>query len=165
MEKIKIGEIVSQVGLKGDVKVYNYAAYKERYEELPSVYVEEELHRIEKVRYQKNMVVLKLSGIDTREQAEAQKGKGIYITDADLPELPEDVYYIKDLLGCDILTEDGEILGQLEDVSQNGGQDLYLVKSKAGKEIMIPAVKEFILDINLDKRRIIVRLPHGLLDL
>ena len=164
MEKIKIGKIVNVVALKGEVKVYTYSE-PYRYEELDSVYVENEKRNIEKVRFQGNMVILKLSGIDDRNAAEAQKEKYLYITEDQLPELPEDEYYIRDLVGMDVVSESGEKYGVLSDVLQNTAQDVYEVKRENGKQLLIPGVKEFILDVNMEEKKIIVRLPDGLLDI
>ena len=86
MEKIKIGRIVNAVALRGEVKIYNYSGYRERYEELDRIIIENEEYEIEKVRYQQEMVILKLSGIDNRNAAEAMKNKDVYITEEDLEE-------------------------------------------------------------------------------
>ena len=115
MEKIHVGKIVNAVALKGEVKVYTYSN-PERYEEIKEIYVENKPYKIEKVRFQGNTVILKLSGIDDRNAAESCKGKEIYIAESELPALPEDTYYIRDLIGMDVVTEDGEKLGTLMDI-------------------------------------------------
>ncbi|MDD2217506.1 MAG: ribosome maturation factor RimM [Eubacteriales bacterium] len=164
MKKIKIGKIVNAVGLKGEVKVYSYSE-PSRYKELTDIYVEEKIHRIENVRYQKNIVILKLSGIDDRTGAENAKEKYIYIIEDDLPELPEDTYYIKDLIGMSVVDETGESLGKVKDIIQNAAQDLYEIERANGKLLLIPGVKEFIIDIDLNIKEIKVKLPEGLLEL
>lgn len=164
MEKIKIGKIVGAIALKGEVKVYTYSD-PQRYSEIKQLYVEEGLHRIEAVRYKGNTVILKLSGIDDRNAAEANKEKNIYIDVNQLPDLPEDTYYIRDIVGFDIVTEQEEKLGILSDVLKNTAQDIYQVKRENGRELLIPGVAEFILDINLKEKKIKVRLPEGLLEL
>ena len=109
MEKIKIGKIVNAVALRGEVKVYHYSDYKERFEELDKILVERrgkyEEYEIEGVRYQKEMVILKLKGINDRNEAEALKERDLYITEEDLRELPEDTFYVKDLIGCRVINE------------------------------------------------------------
>lgn len=166
MEKIKIGKIVNAVGLKGEVKVYNYSDSAEIYENTPRIYVEEELLDIENVRLQKNMVILKLSGIDDRSGAESAKGKEIYVTEEDLPELPEGVFYVRELIGMKVaVRESGEILGTVSDVIQNTAQDIFEVEREDGKKILIPKVDEFILSIDGEKRLIEVKLIEGLLEL
>ena len=165
MEKILIGKIVNVVGLKGELKVYCYADRKERFEELEQVWLEEQPYPIQKVRYQGNVVILKLQGIDDRNQAESQRNKGVYIQESDLAELPEGTYYVRDLIGTAVTGEDGCLLGSLSDVIQSSAQDLYEVRTKEGKKVLIPAVKEFILEINMEQKSMKVKLPEGLLDL
>ena len=165
MEKIKIGKIVNTVGLKGEVKVYNYSDSIEIYETIESIYVEDRLTVIENVRAQKNMVILKLEGADDRNSAEALRGKELYITEDDLPELPEGQYYVRDLIGMSVTEEDGNLLGHVTDVLQNTAQDIFEVESENGKKLLIPKVDQFDLDIDAEKREITVRLIEGMLDL
>ena len=165
MEKIKIGKIVNTVGLKGEVKVYNYSDSIEIYETIESIYVEDRLTVIENVRAQKNMVILKLEGADDRNAAEALRGKELYITEDDLPELPEGQYYMRDLIGMSVTEEDGNLLGHVTDVLQNTAQDIFEVESENGKKLLIPKVDQFVLDIDAEKREITVRLIEGMLDL
>lgn len=164
MEKIKVGKIVNAVGLKGEVKVYNYSDSSEIYEITPEMYVGSELLQIENVRLQKNMVILKLEGINDRNAAEAAKGRDIFITEDDLPELEEGEYYVRDLIGMTV-EEDGNVLGKVTDVLQNTAQDVFEVERKNGKQLLIPRVDEFVFDIDLDTRKIKVKLPGGLLEL
>lgn len=181
MENIKIGKIVNAVGLRGEVKVYHYSDYKERFEELDEIIVERnaakkhaaEKHIIENVRYQKNMVILKLKDVDDRNAAEALKECDVYITEADLRQLPEDTFYVKDLIGCRVINvpsgSDGEsseerIIGVITDVLQNSAQDIYQVKTEAGKEVLIPAVGEFIKEINISEKIVTVSLIPGFLE-
>ncbi len=165
MEKIKIGKIVNTVGLKGEVKVYNYSDSIEIYETIESIYVEDRLTVIENVRAQKNMVILKLEGADNRNAAEALRGKELYITEDDLPELPEGQYYVRDLIGMSVTEEDGNLLGHVTDVLQNTAQDIFEVESENGNKLLIPKVDQFVLDIDAEKREITVRLIEGMLDL
>ena len=164
-KKIKIGKIVNTVGLKGEVKVYNYSDSIEIYETIESIYVEDRLTVIENVRAQKNMVILKLEGADDRNAAEALRGKELYITEDDLPELPEGQYYVRDLIGMSVTEEDGNLLGHVTDVLQNTAQDIFEVESENGKKLLIPKVDQFVLDIDAEKREITVRLIEGMLDL
>ena len=184
MEKIKIGKIVSAVGLKGEVKIYSYAGSKERYESLARLIVAapgrdaaderssapapgrgEKEYAIENVRYQKEMVIVKLAGVDDRNQAEALRESEVFITEDDLEELPADTFYIRDLLGCRVLeAESGRELGTLSDVIQNSAHDLYQVELADGRQALIPAVGQFIAAVDPAQREIRVRLIPGLLD-
>lgn len=165
MEKIKIGKIVNAVGLKGEVKVYNYSDSIDIYETTEAMYVEDRLTAIENVRPQKNMVILKLAGTDDRNAAEALKGKELYITEDDLPELPEGQFYIRDLIGMSVIEEDGTVLGHVSNVLQNTAQNIFEVERENGKKLLIPKVDQFVLNIDAEKRNITVRLLEGMLDL
>ena len=165
MEKIKIGKIVNVVGLKGEVKVYNYSDSIQAHEETPEIYVGDKLVRIEKVRTQKNMVVLKLEGINDRDSAERARGSDLFITDLDLPPLPEGQFYVRDLIGMIVREEDGNVLGIVTDVIQNTAQDIFEVELENRKKVLIPKVDQFIMDIDGSSRQITVRLIDGLLDL
>jgi 16S rRNA processing protein RimM len=162
MDKIKIGKIVKAVGLKGEVKVYSYKESKESFEELEDVYLENLAHKVENVRYIGEAVVLKLSGIDDRNCAETAKGKDIYMDEADLPALPEGAYYVKDLIGFSVADQRGIAIGSLRDVISGSGHDLYEVETEDGRQILIPAVEEFILNIDMKEKRIDVKLIEGL---
>lgn len=165
MEKIMIGKIVNVVGLKGEVKVYNYSDSDEIYRTTEAVYVGDDLVGIENVRLQKNMVILKLAGISDRDGAEAVRGKELFITESDLPELPEGQYYIRDLIGMTVKEENGEILGKVSDVLQNTAQDIFEVENADGRKILIPKVDQFVLEIDKAAGEIRVRLIEGMLDL
>ena len=165
MEKVLIGKIVNAVGLKGEVKVYNYSDSPEIYESTEAVYVDDELLEVENLRLQKNMVILKLAGIEDRNAAEAAKNRETFVTEDDLPELEEGEYYIRDLIGMEVALEDGSHLGTMTDVIQNSAQDIFQLRTDEGKNVLIPRVPEFILDINTDERKITVRLIEGMLDL
>ena len=162
MSKIEIGKIVNVVGLKGELKVYNYSDQHERFERLEEIYVEKDLYKINNVRYKDHMVILKFEGVDNRDQSEALKGKMLYIKEEDLEELPPGVFYIRDMIGMDVVSDKGDYLGVLSDVNTNVPQKLYVVKRENKSDILIPGVDEFILDINMEDRKITVKVIEGL---
>jgi len=169
MEKIKIAKIVNAVGLKGEVKVYNYSDVRERFEELDEIIISSKKHesvkKIRNVRYQGNMVILSLEGIDDRNKAEAVKDFDVYITEDDLRELPEDTFYVRDLIGMKVIDEGeyGEI-GTLKDVLQNTSQDVYVVRTADGRDVLIPAVKDFIKSVDQVASVITTTLIPGFID-
>ena len=165
MEKIKIGQVVNVVGLKGELKVYHYSDYKERFEELSKVYLDRAEFKIAGVRYMKEMVILKLEGISDRTKAETFKGKDVLIDKDDKRELPEDTYYIYDLIGLSVVDENGAVLGSVSDVIQNSTQDLYEIEKEDKSRFLIPAVEAFILNIDMESRTMTVRLIDGLMEL
>ncbi len=167
-QKITIGKIVNAVGLKGEVKIYSYSDRKERFEDLDSLIVtgkaKEKIYRIENIRYQKNMVIAKLAGVDDRNGAEALKNHDVNITENELPQLEEDAFYIKDLIGCTVFDEaDGIAFGVIGDVLQNSAQDIYVIDLKQGGQALIPAVASFIRDVDIVGKAVTVRVIPGLL--
>lgn len=171
MEKIKIGKIVSAVALKGEVKIYHYSDYKERFEELDRIILcsggrkaAEQEYKIENVRYQKDMVIVKLRGVDDRNGAEALKDFDVLITEEDLRELPEDTFYIRDLIGCRVVdNRDMKTLGTISDVLQTGAQDIYQVELAGGGQALIPVVGQFIESVDIDEKTVIVKVIPGLI--
>jgi len=164
-DMLRMGKITSTAGLKGEVKVYPYTDYKEKFEEVDYVLLGGKELPIQKVRYQKNMAVLKLAGIESVEEAERVRDEILYIRRADAPPLPEDTYYVKDLLGLAVKDESGERIGTLKDVIQNSAQDLYEIEKKEGGAFLLPAVEEFVLVIDMEKKVMTVRLLEGIADL
>jgi 16S rRNA processing protein RimM len=113
------------------------------------------------------MVILKLKGVDDRNAAEALKESDILITEDDLRELPEDTFYVRDLIGCKVFNAekpDAAEIGVIKDVLQNSAQDIYVVKTAGGKEAMIPAVGDFVAEVNIEERYVKVKLIPGLID-
>lgn len=165
MEQIRLGQITAAVGLKGELRVYPYTDYKEKFEELPHVLLDGAVRKVEKLRYNKNMVVLKLTGIDDRTAAEAQQGKYLFIDKEDAGPLPEDTYYVKDLLGLAVVDEEGAPVGVLKDVIKNtAAQDLYEIEMEQGKTFLLPAVGAFVKEILMEERRMIIHLIEGLVE-
>ena len=166
MEKIKVGKIVNAVALRGEVKIYSYSDCKERFEELSRLLIDGDMElEIENVRYQKNMVIVKFKSIDDRNKAEALKEKDVYITEDDLAGLPEDTFYIRDLIGCRVFdAENGRLIGVVSDLIQNSAQDIYQIELEKGGQALIPAVGQFIRSVDVSEKDIKVSLIPGLID-
>lgn len=166
MGKIVIGKIVNVVGLKGEVKVYSYAEEPDRFERLEKIFLGTEEKNTEyavtKVRYKGDMVILTLDGVTDRNAAEALKGSMVLMDEADLEELPEGVYYIKDLIGMKVVSDSGVELGILKDINTNTAQRVYEVARPGKPDILIPGVDEFILDTDMDNGVITVKVIEGL---
>ncbi len=164
-DRIALGQITSAVGIKGEVKVYPYTDIIERFSQIETLQIEELEYKIERVSYRNNMVVLKLEGISDRNLAELQKGKKLYLDKELMWEVPEDTYFISELIGIKVFTEDGEPLGTLTDVIQNSTQDLYQITTASGKQFLLPAVKEFVRSVCIEEKTMTVRLIEGLVEL
>jgi len=165
MDRTEIGKIVNAVGMKGEVKVISYSDDADRFEMLDYVYVDGERHEIENVRYKDSTVILKLSGICDRTAAEKSKNRIIMIEEEQLPELEEGQYYIKDIIGYEVTDESGDHIGCLEEVIKNSAQDIYRIRTEGGRDILVPGVGEFILEIDSKHETIKVRMMEGLREL
>ena len=139
-EYLEVGQIVNTNGLKGLLKINPFTDDITRFERLKTILVDHKKEllefEIESVRYQKKQVLLKLKGIDTIEEAEKYREDYLKINRNKEEKLPEDTYYIVDLIGLDIYTEGGELLGKLDDVFSTGSNDVYVVKNSEGKQIL-----------------------------
>lgn len=165
-EYFEIGQIVNTNGLKGVLKVKPFTDDLKEFESFKSIYIQKKSElvefKIEKVWYVKNMVLLKLQGIDDIDEAEKYRNLYLKVERKALPKLPENSYYITDLIGCDVITEDGEDLGKIDDIFSTGSNDVYVVKDELGKQILLPAIKEVIKTVDIPNRKIIVKLMEGL---
>ena len=164
MSKIEIGKIVNTHGLRGTIKVQPWADFPEIFEELPRVFCYNNEYEIVSVSYQKNLVLLNLKGVTTLNDAEKLKNSVLSAERDDMEELPEDTYYVTDLIGCVIFENDTEI-GKISDVIATGGVDLYEIRRSGNKPLYLPASKENILNIDIEAKAIQVKIPEGLLDL
>lgn len=163
-----IGYIIKPQGVKGEVKVEPVSPYPERYKGLNSVYIQIANHNqsypIENVRIADRFVYIKFAGINSRDEAEFLRDAEILIKGEDLIQPSENEYFIHDLIGCCVRTDDNEELGEIIDVVQMSSNDIYVVKNHSGKEVLIPAVKEFVLQVDLELKEIRVHLLEGLID-
>ena len=162
----EIGQIVNTNGLKGVIKVKPFTDNIKEFESFKSIYIQKKGEliefKIEKVMYVKQMVLLKLEGINDINEAEKYRNYYIKVDRNKMPKLPEDSYYIVDLLGCEVATVEGEILGKVDDVFPTGSNDVYVVKDENGKQILIPAIKDVIKSIDISNKKVIVKLMEGL---
>lgn len=166
-EYFEIGQIVNTSGLKGVVKVKPFTDDITKFNNFKTIYIsiKKELKEfeIENVRFSKNMVFLKLKGIDTIEDAENYRNLYLKIKRDKEEKLEEGSYYIVDIIGCKVLLEDNEILGIVDDVFSTGSNDIYVVKSDDGKQILLPAIKDVIKKVDIQNKKIIVHLIEGLI--
>lgn len=166
-EYFEIGQIVNHFGIKGMIKVNPFTDDISRFEELPYVLIEKKGKllevQIEEVKYSKNQVLLKLKGIDTIEQAEEYRGCYIKIARKDAKKLPEGTYFIADLLGLDVYSDEEIYLGKVYDIYNLGASDIYVVKDEQGKQILLPGTEEVLKKIDLEQEKITVHLIKGLI--
>jgi len=162
----EIGKIVNTVGVAGELKIFPTTDDAKRFGYLETVSIildgETIVKTIKNVRYHRNLVMLKLEGIDNLTSANALRGGIIVVQRADALPLADNEYYLKDLLGLSVSTEDGENLGVLRDVIFTGANDVYVVGDGFGKDLLIPAISKCILSVDIESKKMIVRLLEGL---
>ena len=163
---LEIGQIVNSYGIKGFFKVVPFTDDITRFDDLETIYIEKnkklEKKIIEEVKYHKNLVLLKIKGIDDINDTEQYKNCILKIERKDAVELPEDTYFITDLIGIEVYDEDEKLLGNLIDIFPTGSNDVYVVKDELGKQILLPGIDDVIKEVKLEDR-IIVHLIPGLI--
>lgn len=167
-EFLEIGQIVNTFGIKGMVKIKPFTDDIKRFDRLKKVYIEtgktKKEYEVEEVKYHKDMVLIKFKGIDKVEDAEMLRNSYLKVARKDESELEEGTYYIADLIGLNVYSDDGNLLGKVDDIFNNGGKcDIYAVKDKTGKQILLPAISDVIKEINLNDGKIVVHLIKGLI--
>ena len=165
-EYFEIGQIVNTSGLKGILKIKPFTDDIKKFSNLKTIYIKTKSglteFKIAQVRYVKNMVMLKLAGIDTVEEAEKYRNLYIKILRDQEEELEEGSYYVVDILGCKVNTDANQELGKIVDVFQTGSNDVYVVKDEQGKQILLPAIKQVIKNVDIKNKIITVHLLEGL---
>ena len=163
---LEIGQIVNTFGIKGMVKVMPFTENIERFSKMKTVYVknkkENKKYEIEEVKYHKNIVLIKFKGIENPEQADLLRQSYLLVDRADEEPLEEGTYYIVDMIGLEVYTDEGELLGILEDIFNTGSNDIYVVKNELGKQILLPSIPDVIKKIDMPNKKVIVHLLPGL---
>jgi len=166
---LRVGVITSAHGIKGEVKVFPTTDDAKRFKELKEVILdtgkEQIPMEIEHVKFFKNMVILKFRGYDNINEIEKYKSRDLLITRDQAVDLKPGEYFITDLIGLTVVTDQGEELGTLKDVLETGANDVYVVAMKGGKELMLPAIGDCILNVDLEQGRMEVHVLEGLMDL
>lgn len=162
MKKINIGKVVTTHGVRGDIKVYPHTNVEDMFGKLKKIYIGEEEYKISSVKYAKGCPVLNIDGLITLETAQKLIGKPVFADENSLPKLEEDSFYLKDIIGCIAIDEQGGKIGEITDVIFTGANDVYEITTESGRKILVPAVKEFILDVKIKDKKITVKLIEGM---
>lgn len=161
-DKFEVGKIVNTFGIKGEVKVALYTENINNFKKGNKIYVNNKEMQIEKSRLQKNILILKLKGVDNMTDAEDLRDS-IITVERNKKELPSGTYYIADLIGLDVYTDEGNLLGKIIDIYNTGANDIYTVKTLEGKEVLLPAIKDVVKQVDLQNEKIIVHILKGLI--
>ena len=152
-ELFRVGVISNTHGIRGEVKVYPTTDNVRRFDDLKEVILdtgkEQLILHVTSVKYFKNMVILKFKEFDNINDIIPYKGMDLLVTRENAIPLEEGEYYIADIIGSKVITDEDKILGTLTDVLQTGANDVYVVKTKDGKEVLLPSIEECILDLSL----------------
>ena len=167
-ELFRVGVISNTHGIRGEVKVYPTTDNVRRFDNLKEVILDtgkEQLTlHVTSVKYFKNMVILKFKEFDNINDIIPYKGMDLLVTRENAIPLEEGEYYIADIIGSKVITDEDKILGTLTDVLQTGANDVYVVKTKDGKEVLLPSIEECILDRDIENKIVKVHIMKGLLD-
>ena len=167
-ELFRVGVISNTHGIRGEVKVYPTTDNVRRFDDLKEVILDtgkEQLNlHVTSVKYFKNKVILKFKEFDNINDIIPYKGMDLLVTRENAIPLEEGEYYIADIIGSKVITDEDKILGTLTDVLQTGANDVYVVKTKDGKEVLLPSIEECILDRDIENKIVKVHIMKGLLD-
>lgn len=165
-ELIQIGAVTGTHGVRGEVKAFPTTDDPARYKELKQVIVTskkgQEILEIAGVKFFKQMVILKFRGIDDMDAAQAYKGAKLYVERGQAVPLEADEYYYADLIGLSAVSDTGEPLGIVSDILQTGANDVYVIRSESGQELLVPAIKDCVKEVRLERKEIILHLLPGL---
>lgn len=161
-----IAKITSLFGIRGEVKIFSYARTAEEFEGIANVFcgsdeTEAVPCEIEFVRTRGNEIFLKFVQYDDRTAAERLRGKYLFVEESQRKKLPPEKFFIDDLIGCMVVNETGKKFGKIISVDALPLQMIYTVQTKKGN-VMLPAAREFVLSVDVEKKEIVVRPPEGL---
>ena len=166
---LQVGIITSTHGVRGEVKVYPTTDDPRRFRRLKEVVLDtgrEKLNlEIEGVKFFKQFVILKFKGLDNMNDIEKYRQKSLYVTRKNAVRLQRDEYFIADLIGLKVQDEDGKELGTVKDVIETGANDVYEVEMADGKSLLLPAIKQCILNVDVESGTMQVHVLEGLLDI
>lgn len=163
---LEVGQIVNSYGIKGFLKVVPLVDNNNQFKEFEKLYIQENKKyrelKLQEVKFSKNLVLLKVEGIDSIEEALKLKNLYLYAKREDI-KLEEGAYFIVDLIGLEVYTEEGKLLGTLKEVLQPGANDVYVVENKQKEQILLPVIPDVVKQINIAEKKVIVHLLNGLI--
>lgn len=163
---LQVGVISSTHGIRGEVKVFPTTDDVKRFKKLKQVILDtgrEKLSlEVESVKFFKQFVILKFKEIDNINDIEKYKGKSLLVDREHAVKLRKDEYFIADMIGMDVFTENNEYFGVLKDVLETGANDVYIIEMQDKKEVLVPAIKQCILNVDIENRKMVIHLLEGL---
>lgn len=166
-DMLQVGVITQTHGVRGEVKVFPTTDDVNRFKKLKQVILDTGKEtmplEIQSVKFFKQFVILKFKGIDNINDIEKYKRCSLYVTREHAVPLEEDEYFIVDMIGMEVCTEDGNIFGTLKDVIETGANDVYVIESAEHGEVLVPAIKECIRSVDIEKGQMMIHLMDGLI--
>ncbi len=167
---VSVGGVVKPHGIRGEFCIKSYADSPSIFSRVDALYLQDgnrppQPFTVRSWREHKGLILLRLEGVDDRDHAEKIRGWTVLVNEDDLPQLGEDENYLYQMMGCRVQLEDGTPVGVLENFFETAEQDTWVIVNDAGTEILLPAVPEFVLDVDLDTEIIVIEPPEGLLDI
>ena len=163
---LELGQVVNTKGLKGEIKLNSFAEDNSVFQKLSTVFLKQKdsikEYKIQNAYCHKNQMIIKFKECNSIDEAENLRNSYLLVKKEDLGELPEGVYYIADLIGLDVYTDENVLLGKVDDIYSTGANNIYVVKDELGKQRLLPEIEEVIKNINIDEGKIIVHLIEGL---
>lgn len=164
---LKVGQIINTHGVRGEIKVFPLTDDVKRFGKLKVIYMrqadEYRAYKLEGIKYFKNLVIVKLEGINSMNEAVKLVDSYLYVNRENAVKLSKDTYFIADLIGINVYTIDDEYLGTIINVFPTGSNDVYEIKKDDGKTFLIPAIKDVVKEIDIEKRSMRIELLEGLL--
>lgn len=168
-DRFQVGVITQTHGVRGEVKVYPTTSDVKRFKKNMALILDtgkENIDlKVEGVKFFKQFVILKFEGYDSIESIEKYRKKSLYVTRENAVKLKKDEYFIADLMGCKVYDDEGNEIGELTEVMQTGANDVYVVKTSDEREVLFPAIKECIKEVNAEEGKVIVHVMDGLMDI
>lgn len=167
-DMLRVGVIANTHGIHGEIKVFPTTDDMKRFKKLKNVILDtgkENLTlEIETVKFFKQMVILKFKEFNNINEIEKYKGKDLLVTRENAVHLENDEYFIFDIIGALVVTEEGEEIGELTEVLQTGANDVYVINSNNGKELLVPVIRDCVLDVDTQNKKVVIRVMPGLFD-
>lgn len=166
---LQVGVITTTHGVRGEVKVFPTTDDPARFKKLKKVILDTGKEKLDLevagVKFFKNMVILKFKGLDNINDVEKYRQKGLYVTRENAVKLKKNEYFIADLIGLSVISDEDEELGVISDVLQTGANDVYVIKQEGEDDILLPAIKECVKEVDIDAGKMLVHLLPGLREL
>lgn len=163
---LQVGIISSTHGIKGEVKVFPTTDDINRFKKLKEVILDtgkEQLQlEVQNVKFFKQFAILKFKGIDNINDVEMYKGKSLLVERKHAVTLAKNEYFVADMIGMDVFTDDGKVFGVLKEVMETGANDVYVIETEKQQEVLIPAIKQCIISVDIAAQKMVIHLLDGL---